>query len=91
MKRSYGPVGAYLVATVLACSGDEWTGFVYPSSANLTVHREIGVFKSLEACRTSARAYLADLQATDSGDYECGRNCRPDDTLGVSVCEETLR
>lgn len=84
-------LGALLALSAVACTEDEWRGFVYPSAANLADHREIGVFKSLEACRTGARAYLAGINATEGGDYECGLNCREHASLRVQVCEETLR
>ena len=76
---------------MLACRATEWKGFVYPDRSNLLVHREIGIFTSLEACRLSARNYLRDIGSADRGDYECGKNCRRRDGLTVEVCEATER
>jgi hypothetical protein len=80
-----------LAIGVLACRAAEWKGFVYPDRNNLLVHREIGVFASLEACRLSARSYLRDIGSAERGDYECGKNCRRKDGLTVEVCEATER
>lgn len=91
MKLRVAYRSALLAVTAIACGEDEWRGFVYPSAANLADHREIGAFKSLEACRASARAYLADINAAEEGDYECGLNCREDANLRINVCKETLR
>jgi hypothetical protein len=35
--------------------------------------------------------YLEDIQASDIGDYECGKNCEYSSDLGVYVCEDTFR
>lgn len=91
MKLHLAYRSALLVVTAIACGGDEWRGFVYPSASNLADHREIGSFTSLEACRASARRYLADINAAEEGDYECGLNCKEDTNLRINVCEETLR
>jgi hypothetical protein len=86
-------VGILLVALLLTagCS-DTWEGFVYPSRNDLTRHRTVGTFSSLDECRSAALALLANLNALNRGDYECGRNC--DDGSkhgGIKVCKETLR
>jgi hypothetical protein len=95
---SHGPVtiGSLpcLTMVALACGKDEWHGFVYPGEAFDS--RDIGTFSSLEECRAAARAYLQRLDASGTGDYECGLNCRaePDYTgLGtpLHICTETLR
>jgi len=77
-----------LVAVALGCKS-EWHGFVYPDRDNLLTYRDIGVYSTLEDCRAAARAALASANATDRGDYECGKNCRP--SGGIHVCDETLR
>lgn len=80
-------------ATVLfGCGADVWEGFVYPNKNDLTRHRALGAFASLEECRAAARRYLADLGALERGDYECGRNCKASSSLpGIKVCDETVR
>jgi hypothetical protein len=87
---------AYTVALfafyTTACGGDRWAGFVYPDRNNLAVHRELGEFKTLEACRDASRLYLADIGSQATGDYECGKNCRPSTTFpGMNTCDDTLR
>jgi len=44
-------------------SSDEWEGFVYPNRADLTVHRNIGIYDSIEGCRDAAILKLEDLNA----------------------------
>jgi hypothetical protein len=73
------------------CS-DTWEGFVYPNKNDLTQHRNLGSFSSLEACRAAAKGLLASLHALERGDYECGKNCDDGSQLGgIEVCKETLR
>lgn len=71
------------------CQGEEWKGWVYPNMNDLTKSDYIGEFKSLEACRSSAKSSLGNLDALDSGDYECGLNCKQ--KYGTNVCKKTLR
>ena len=73
-----------------ACS-EEWEGFVYPNKNDLTTHRNIGVFNSLEECRAAATATLQGLNALGRGDYECGLNCRYEEGFTVKICEATER
>ena len=87
--------------TVLICvialtgCGERWEGFVYPDKGNLAKHIYIGSYDSLEACRSSARWNIRNLNGSDTADYECGLNCEPiikgrglDSTR---VCEKTER
>lgn len=88
-------LGTWCVLVLLSCSGcgsNSWEGFVYPNKNDLTQHRSLGSFPSLEACRAAARRYLADLGSRERGDYECGKNCKDSSSLrGTRVCDETLR
>ena len=75
-------------------TANTWRADVYPDRNDLTKSRFIGTFDSLEACREAARKALRDLGATESGDYECGKNCKPmfpELADSAQVCEETLR
>ena len=79
------------VVAIAGCS-DSWEGFVYPNRNDLTRHRNLGKFESLETCRASAFGFLAEIKALDSGDYECGKNCDNGSNFsGIKLCEETLR
>lgn len=71
-------------------SSDNWRGYIYPDKDHLTEDVFIGEFDSLESCRARALSELEKINALDSGDYECGLNCRKDD-YGLEVCKETLR
>ena len=91
-QRRVIQIAVLLVVVATAGCSDSWEGFVYPNRNDLTKHHNIGKFESLEACRASARGFLAELKALDRGDYECGKNCDDGSKLsGIKVCEETLR
>ncbi len=81
------------ILVLLACGGrDTWEGFVYPDRGDLTAHVGVGEFESLNACRSAALKKLAELRATESGDYECGKNCKSKAGMGdLRVCETTER
>jgi hypothetical protein len=84
--------GAISFSLLVACGSDSWEGFVYPNKNDLTRHRNLGNFNSLDECRAAARGVLAELKALDRGDYECGKNCDDGSRMGgIKVCEETLR
>ena len=77
---------------LISCSKNEWEGFVYPDGADLTEHRNIGIFESLEDCRAVARNTLASIGSLTTGDYECGLNCELRSGMGgIKICEETAR
>jgi hypothetical protein len=57
-----------------ACEARSWGADIYPDRNNLSDSRFIGTFDSLEACQEAALTALRDMDATDSGDYECGQN-----------------
>ncbi|MBV46708.1 MAG: hypothetical protein CL900_05805 [Dehalococcoidia bacterium] len=58
-----------------SCAPDEWEGFVYPSADDFLSYESIGMFNSLEACRTASVARLTEISAKNQGSYECGKNC----------------
>ncbi len=65
-----------------------WTAIVYPNGDNLTSYLNLGDFNSFEECRNACVSWLKGRGAAYSGDYECGKNCKPSE-YGVLVCEET--
>ena len=82
-------LGVAAVLAVTACSGQEWTGTVYPDGSNLSRSETLGTFSSLEACRSACVDELERLGASGRGDYECGLNCRPHDHFDVLICDHT--
>jgi len=79
----------FFCLVLAGCYADEWKGFVYPSKANLLVHREIGAYSSLEECRSAALAVISNA-GWSNADYECGLNCELSDTgSGLNICEKT--
>ena len=83
-------IAAYWIVTV-TLGRETWRAFVYPDRGDLLEHRDLGEFDSLEECRDASLAYLSEMGASQIGDYECGLNCRSDASIGLMVCEETLR
>jgi hypothetical protein len=77
--------------SLLACApaSRDWHGFVYPSAGDLTTSVEIGRFGTFEQCRAASLAVLETFGRSDSGAFECGRDCRPSQTGLLKVCAET--
>jgi hypothetical protein len=70
---------------------ERWEGFVYPDKSELTIHKNIGEFKSLESCRSAAQNKLIQISSLERGDYECGLNCEFNSNYDMNVCKETKR
>jgi hypothetical protein len=80
-----------VIAAVAGCSPDRFEANVYPDGQNLMKDVRAGTFATLEECRAASLRLLAEHGALESGDYECGKNCRDEpDFPGIRVCEETL-
>lgn len=89
IKVIYVLIISFLLAS---CGKEEWEGFVYPNKNDLTVHRNTGVYESLESCRSAARNMLSEISSIERGDYECGLNCEYRSGMGsIKVCEKTER
>jgi hypothetical protein len=86
-------ISAVVVALLVSgCFKEEWEGFVYPNMNNLSEHISIGIYQSLEECRTSALNTLQRVSSISGGDYECGLNCELRSGMGgLKVCEKTER
>jgi len=84
-----------IISSVLllsSCFKEEWEGFVYPNKNDFTVHRNVGVYESLENCRIAALNTLSHISSIQEGDYECGLNCEARSSMGgIKVCEKTER
>jgi len=79
-------------ALLASCGKEEWEGFVYPNKNDLTVHRNIGIYESLESCRSAAWDLLSEISSIERGDFECGLNCEYRSDMGdIKVCEKTER
>lgn len=66
-----------------------YTGYFYANVNNYDFVTKQGGFKDLDACRgwVNGQAYR---DSDNSYDYECGKNCRPDETIaGPDRCETT--
>lgn len=98
MRVRYGRQTALLGAVIsafavmlFACapSPTPWQGFIYPSAGDLTTSVDIGRFGTFEQCRAASLAVLETFGRSDSGAFECGRDCRPSQTGLLKVCAET--
>ena len=85
------PIVVLIALAILAYfvffKGEVWTGFVYPNADDLTAHRAIGEFPSLEACRSAVLNTISH-NGWENADYECGLNCEPSE-YGINICKET--
>ncbi|MDA9298525.1 hypothetical protein OAD22_01845 [Pseudomonadales bacterium] len=92
MTKPFILLSFMLLVPLAGCSNDTWEGFVYPSKSDLSVHKNIGTYPTLEACRAAAHDVLDSLGAATSGDFECGLNCEYQSSMGsIKVCDETRR
>ncbi len=91
MKTIYVFILLIINLSLCGCFGEKWEGFVYPDKNDLTVYKNIGVYNSLEACRSASLNKLSALGATNRGDYECGLNCKKGNVGSVKICEQTKR
>lgn len=74
------------------CGEDRWHAFVYPNRADLTEYEMIGVYPGPESCVSAALTRLRELNATQTGDYECGLNCEFRVGWGdMQICEESVQ
>ena len=74
-------------------AGDTWVGHVYPNRGNKLLDELVGTYRSLEACRAASLDTIERWGWTNA-DYECGLNCRREDSgafRNINVCEDTLR
>jgi len=79
-----------LVLILCGCS-DNWQATVYPNKNNLKAYKHLGTYSSLGECRRACLVYLEDINASNKGDYECGKNCKYDSGYDMYICEETLK
>ena len=79
-----------LSGLAMSCGKDTWDCHVYPNRNDLTKFKYIGRFDSLEACRAAGTSELERLHRSNSGDYECGKNCKGDPYTNL-IYEETTR
>ena len=106
MRPLIGVLASVAALATSGCVRETWHGFIYPDKNNLTDHRNLGTYESLEECRTSALRALKNFSSVSAGDYECGLNCRlpprpeeeadpdsaPDpDAVEVEVCDRMDR
>lgn len=79
------------LAVTIGCSLPEnWTGIVYPNRDSLQDSVSLGSFPSRLECAAAAIDVLGRMGAVARGDYECGLNCKRDESLpGFFVCKTT--
>ena len=66
-----------------------WEAVIYPSGVGVpNMKFELGNYETLEQCRDAAKIKLKSMRIESSGDYQCRKNCRFDES-GNKKCEET--
>ena len=80
-----------LLFASLGCGKERWSGYVFPDRNNLLVNRTVGEFQSLEACKDASMETLQEMNATQNGYYECGKNCKSGSDYYLRDCEKTVR
>ena len=79
-----------LMLGFVGCRRERWSGWAYPDKTDLTASVVVGDFETLNACRVASTERLRMLNSLETGDYECGLNCRPSETgSGLYICAET--
>tara|TARA_B100002003_G_scaffold8397_1_gene7413 strand:- start:476 stop:754 length:279 start_codon:yes stop_codon:yes gene_type:complete len=90
MKKIFSILLLVVVLSLSGCFHEKWEGFVYPNKNDLTAHINIGIYETLDQCRTASLQTLSRLHAIKSGDYECGLNCKWGAGIGsIKICEKT--
>lgn len=98
-RTAFFIVALGLATLVQGCGGSEagdWEAFVFPNRGDLDQEIQIGPFESLVQCREAAQGRLEELEAGESGTYECRKNCREvirdgEKIPGMIDCEEISR
>lgn len=82
----------YVLASLSLAScqfGDRWDAWVYPDGENLNESVTLHGFTSFKQCQAAAINEIRKLDAPDSADFECGKNCKWRETWRINVCEVT--
>lgn len=94
MNKIFWFLCLFLFGTCFAgCSDpvERWEGRISPSKNNPAIYIKIGEFHSLESCRFTATDKLRAMRISESGDYECAKNCRIEPVSLARNCEETSK
>ena len=67
----------------------EWQGWVYPDAENDVVGISLAGFETFKQCQEAAIGMVRSLDEPDKASYECGRQCRWDETYRANICKET--
>ena len=67
---------------------DTYEVFIYPNRYDLTNHRFIGTYESIDEAR---EIVLQEIVKYNQPDYEIGKNCENREGTSLRVCEETLK
>jgi hypothetical protein len=85
----------YLVAIPLFLSGctpsEQWEGHVYPDRKTPLIHRVVSKSATLEECKEKSMGLLKNVNALETGYYECGKNCTEQSTFYQLKCEDKIR
>lgn len=83
-------LGMLIACSLLVACSERWDGYAYPDRSDLSRHRYVGEFTSLEECRGATQDVLRRVEVRPrGGDYECGLNCRGNGY--PRICDRTER
>ncbi len=81
----------FLVLFGAGCHKDTWQGFYYPYGTSGATSKS-RIFETLDQCREWIKSSRRALTHDESEDWECGKNCRiQDSSIDLSICDETAR
>ena len=84
-------LGVLLATALSGChqpDQDPWEGWIYPTGS-MTNPVTLGTFPTYAACRYEAQARLREMNATESGQFECGSYCVTPKNMTTKTCQET--
>lgn len=86
----------FLISIVLlgaGCITESWIGFYYPNGNNLSISHESPELSSYEECIDWVFELKEQMNPTGEifDDYECGKGCSKDKSLGLYICDETIQ
>ncbi len=85
----------FLIFVLGGCFGgdtkQEWTSLIYPDKNNSKRSKKHAVFATLEECKKGSIEELKKLGLEESGDYQCGLNCKYNEGMKVDICEKVTK
>lgn len=72
-------------------SKEEWTSLIYPDKNNTKRSKKHLLYTTLEECKQGSIKELEKLGLQESGDYQCGLNCKFHEGMKIDICEKLAK